>query len=38
MKIFIDPPNSMILFDLVERFGHDNYGNLVFVNFIENEI
>ena len=23
MKIFIDPPNSMILFDLVERFGHE---------------
>ena len=22
MKVFIDPPNSMILFDLVERFGH----------------
>ena len=23
MKIFIDPPNSLILFDLVERFGHE---------------
>lgn len=23
MKIFIDPPNSMILYDLVERFGHE---------------
>ncbi len=23
MKVFIDPPNSMILFDLVERFGHE---------------
>ncbi len=23
MKIFIDPPNSMILFDLVERMGHE---------------
>lgn len=23
MKVFIDPPNSMILFDLVERLGHE---------------
>lgn len=23
MKVFIDPPNSMVLFDLVERFGHE---------------
>ena len=23
MKVFIDPPNSMILFELVERFGHE---------------
>lgn len=23
MKIYIDPPNSLILFDLVERFGHE---------------
>jgi putative methanogenesis marker protein 5 len=23
MKIFIDPPNSLVLFDLVERFGHE---------------
>ena len=23
MKVFIDPPNCMILFDLVERFGHE---------------
>jgi len=23
LKIFIDPPNSLILFDLVERFGHE---------------
>ena len=23
MKVFIDPPNSLILFDLVERFGHE---------------
>ena len=23
MKVFIDPPNSMILFDLIERFGHE---------------
>lgn len=22
-KIFIDPPNSMILFDIVERLGHE---------------
>jgi len=26
MKIFIDPPNSLILFDLVERFGHEPLG------------
>jgi len=23
MKVFIDPPNSLILFDIVERFGHE---------------
>lgn len=23
MKVFIDPPNSLILYDLVERFGHE---------------
>ena len=23
MKIYIDPPNSLILFDLAERFGHE---------------
>jgi len=23
VKVFIDPPNSLILFDLVERFGHE---------------
>jgi putative methanogenesis marker protein 5 len=23
MKVFIDPPNSFILFDIVERFGHE---------------
>jgi putative methanogenesis marker protein 5 len=23
MKVFINPPNSMILYDLVERFGHE---------------
>ena len=23
MKVFIDPPNSLILFDMVERFGHE---------------
>ena len=23
MKIFIDPPTSLVLFDLVERFGHE---------------
>jgi len=23
MKVFIDPPNSLILFDLIERFGHE---------------
>ncbi|MDR1405378.1 MAG: methanogenesis marker 5 protein [Candidatus Methanoplasma sp.] len=26
MKIFISPPNSLILFDLVERFGHEPLG------------
>jgi putative methanogenesis marker protein 5 len=26
MKVFIDPPNSLILFDLVERFGHEPLG------------
>jgi len=29
MKIFIDPPNSLILFDLVERFGHEPLGAMV---------
>ena len=28
MKIFIDPPNSLILFDLVERFGHEPLGTM----------
>lgn len=23
MKVFIDPPNSLILYDLIERFGHE---------------
>ena len=23
MKVFIDPPNSLILFDIVEKFGHE---------------
>jgi len=23
MKVFIDPPNSLILYDIVERFGHE---------------
>lgn len=23
MKVFIDPPNSLVLYDLVERFGHE---------------
>ena len=26
MKVFIDPPNSLILFDLVERCGHEPLG------------
>jgi len=26
MKVFIDPPNSLILFDLVERYGHEPLG------------
>jgi len=26
MKVFIDPPNSLILFDMVERFGHEPLG------------
>ena len=26
MKVFISPPNSLILFDLVERFGHEPLG------------
>ncbi|MDR3282103.1 MAG: methanogenesis marker 5 protein [Candidatus Methanoplasma sp.] len=26
MKVFIDPPNSLILYDLVERFGHEPLG------------
>ena len=29
MKVFIDPPNSLILFDLVERFGHEPLGAMV---------
>jgi len=28
MKVFIDPPNSLILFDLVERFGHEPLGTM----------
>lgn len=29
MKVFIHPPNSMILFDLVERFGHEPLGVMI---------
>jgi len=29
MKVFIDPPNSLILFDLVERFGHEPLGAMI---------
>ncbi len=29
MKIFIDPPNSLILFDIVERFGHEPLSAMV---------
>ena len=29
MKVFIDPPNSLILFDLVERFGHEPLSTMV---------
>jgi len=29
MKVFINPPNSLILFDLVERFGHEPLGTMV---------
>jgi len=28
MKVFIDPPNSLILFDMVERFGHEPMGTM----------
>jgi len=28
MKVFIDPPNSLILYDLVERFGHEPLGTM----------
>ena len=31
MKIFIDPPNSMILFDLVERFGHEPLSTMALI-------
>ncbi len=31
MKIFIDPPNSMILFDLVERFGHEPLSSMALI-------
>jgi putative methanogenesis marker protein 5 len=29
MKVFINPPNSLILFDLVERFGHEPLGVMI---------
>ena len=29
MKVFINPPNSLILFDLVERFGHEPLGAMI---------
>ncbi|MCQ2085682.1 MAG: methanogenesis marker 5 protein [archaeon] len=31
MKVFIDPPNSMILFDLVERFGHEPLSTMALI-------
>ncbi|MDR3074465.1 MAG: methanogenesis marker 5 protein [Candidatus Methanoplasma sp.] len=31
MKVFIDPPNSLILFDLVERFGHEPLGAMAVI-------
>jgi len=31
MKIFIDPPNSLILFDMVERFGHEPLGAMAVI-------
>jgi len=31
MKIFIDPPNSLILFDLVERFGHEPLSTMAMI-------
>ena len=31
MKVFIDPPNSMILFDLVERFGHEPLSSMALI-------
>ena len=31
MKIFIDPPNSLILFDLVERFGHEPLSTMALI-------
>ncbi len=31
MKIFIDPPNSLVLFDLVERFGHEPLSSMAVI-------
>lgn len=31
MKVFIDPPNSMILYDLVERFGHEPLSSMAVI-------
>lgn len=31
MKVFIDPPNSMILFDLVERLGHEPLSSMAVI-------
>ena len=31
MKVFIDPPNSMVLFDLVERFGHEPLSSMAVI-------
>ena len=31
MKVFIDPPNSLILFDMVERFGHEPLGAMAVI-------
>ncbi|MCK9323011.1 MAG: methanogenesis marker 5 protein [Candidatus Methanomethylophilaceae archaeon] len=37
MKVFIDPPNSLILFDLVERFGHEPLSSMAAIqNKIDN--